>query len=170
MPPINRIFGFAEKCTEPKIKLPNVVKKCRDSEGNNLILTKEINNSENSNYKEGHSKEVLTLYKENEHGEGLSRYQELERKEVQRNPKGISFINKQIFDNTGKLKADYTDFRDGHISAASPELDITIEKFRGRAYAISYIKRKSRYGGTEIKSLRPEIKRIFKIIAKTFKQ
>jgi hypothetical protein len=154
--------------------LPKIVKRFTDSNNNNIVLTQKIYDSTNANYREGYSAEFFGLYKEKEIAEGLSTYQLLERKEVHRDPAGISILKKEIFDKSGDKIATFESYERGKkLYAYTEYMDVVIRKLGRNQLQLDTLQLKDKgiagWSGMDVSKLRPEVKRLLKLITGVIK-
>lgn len=145
------------KPREPQ--MPPIVKRYSEK-GETFVLTQDI--KENSM---GYSNETLSLYREQNISNKPS-YELLETKEVNRTPKGIRSIKKKVFVK-GQEYATFDSFDRGKsLFAFSPDIEVSVEKPSKGNFKITnlHLRRLS----LDTSNMRPEIKRIFKLIANSF--
>ena len=167
-------FVHKKNIQQSKKDLPKIVKRFTDSKNNNLVLTQKIYDRTNAFYREGCSTEFLGLYKEKEIAEGLSTYQLLERKEVHRDPSGISILKKEIFDESGDKIATFESYERGDkLYAYTEEMDVVIRKLGKKQLQLDSLKLKDNgvagWSGMDVSKLRPEVKRMLKLITGAIK-
>ena len=143
-----------------KMRRPEVVKRYGIKQNTHLVLTQKFTN------KEEYTQKALALYEEKEIAKGLTTCRLIETKMVAIYPDGSKTFYKKVYDKSGKKIATFWEY-DHIISSKTPQLNIILTKLQGKLDVIRiYQKRKD---GFKPETLRPETKRLLKLISNPLK-